>query len=229
MKVKQYTIKGTAKGEIDLKDSVFALPWNSDLVHQVIVSYQANERSGNAHTKDRSEVSGGGKKPWKQKGTRRARHGSTRSPIWTKGGVAHGPRNEKDYSQKVNQKMKLKALGTLLSHKLQEGKIIPLDSVLDITKTKEADEIVTTLAEKVPGFETLYTRTNPNNILFTVSDATSEEAIKALRNIPCVKVILASRLNPVQVARARYIVLADADSVNTLLSSRLAVISKKSQ
>ncbi len=228
MKLTTYNTKGTSAGDIQLQDAVFGLPWNADLIHQVLVSYQANERNGNAHTKNRSEVSGGGKKPWKQKGTGKARHGSTRSPIWVKGGVAHGPRNEKDYSQKINQKMRLKALGVLLSAKASDGTLLPLSEAIDVVKTKDGETLFTTLAAKVSGFETLYTKTNKNNILVCATETMPDETVRALRNLPCVSVISATRLNAMQVARARYIVLADAASVDTLLGSRLARISKKS-
>ena len=93
----------------------------------------SNKRTNLAHTKDRSEVSGGGKKPWQQKGLGRARHGSTRSPIWVHGGVAHGPRNDKNFERKINKKMKIKALYTILSRKMKEGEIVNLlaDTTVD--------------------------------------------------------------------------------------------------
>ena len=103
---KVYNQSGKEVGEIKLPANVFGLSWNADLVHQVITSMLSDSRVIYAHTKTRGQVSGGGKKPWQQKGTGRARHGSIRSPLWVGGGVTHGPRNDKDYSRKVNKKMK---------------------------------------------------------------------------------------------------------------------------
>ena len=100
METQIYNQKGEVVKKLKLSEEVFALPWNADLVHQVVVSMTSNQRDNIAHTKNRGDVRGGGKKPWRQKGTGRARHGSNRSPIWRGGGVTFGPTNEKNWSKK---------------------------------------------------------------------------------------------------------------------------------
>ena len=118
-----YNLKNEKTGTIELPDKIFAAKWNAVLVKQVLDAQAANGHEPWAHTKNRSEVSGGGRKPWRQKGTGRARHGSTRSPIWVGGGKAHGPRNDRDYTQKVNKKMKRLALFATLSKKMKDGEL----------------------------------------------------------------------------------------------------------
>ena len=108
METKIYNQKGKPAGKIALPEAVFGVPWNADLVHQVVNSLRSKARTPVAHTKNRGEVRGGGKKPWQQKGIGKARHGSIRSPIWVGGGVTHGPRNDKNYDRKVNKKAKRK-------------------------------------------------------------------------------------------------------------------------
>ncbi|MHB8913732.1 MAG: 50S ribosomal protein L4, partial [Minisyncoccota bacterium] len=122
-----FSMDGAKVGTFTLPESLFTAPWRSDLVHQVTTAMQANARQNRAHTKDRSEVSGGGKKPWKQKGTGQARVGSTRSPIWRHGGITFGPRNERDYGEKINKKMRMGALVSVLSRKAKDGEIILVD------------------------------------------------------------------------------------------------------
>lgn len=111
-------------GQIELPEQFFGVKWNSDLVHQALVSQLANRRDPIAHAKTRAEVRGGGKKPWRQKGTGRARHGSTRSPIWVGGGVTHGPRNDKSYAKKINRRMNRLAISAVLSKKLKDNEIV---------------------------------------------------------------------------------------------------------
>lgn len=121
MKAPVYNMKNEKVGEMDVSDAVFNRPWNADLVHQVIRVKQANHRLPWAHTKTRDAVRGGGIKPWRQKGTGRARHGSRRSPLWKGGGVTFGPSNERSFEQKINKKMARVALHCLLSKKFSDG------------------------------------------------------------------------------------------------------------
>src|SRR5882724_8931234 len=138
-----YNVQGKETGKITLPESIFGLPWNADLVHQVVVAMQANARQNVAHTKDRGEVRGGGKKPWQQKGTGRARHGSSRSPIWKGGGVTHGPRNDKIYARKINRAARQKALLVVLSRKYRDGELTFVDSLsFDTPKAKMAKDFL---------------------------------------------------------------------------------------
>ncbi len=137
MKTSLYNLKGETIGEVDLPEKFFGSEWNPDLVHQVLMAQAANRRSPWAHAKGRGEVRGGGVKPWKQKHTGRARHGSIRSPIWKGGGVSHGPKKDRNYTQKVNKKMARAAIFSVLSKKLAEGELRVVDSLdLGAPKTK---------------------------------------------------------------------------------------------
>lgn len=127
IKVKVYNSQGEASGEMDFP-KVLETAWNPSLVHQVVNALLANRRQPIAHTKGRGDVRGGGKKPWKQKGTGRARHGSIRSPLWKGGGVTFGPSNEKIYTQKINKQMAKKAFLSVLSKKASEGEVKVLES-----------------------------------------------------------------------------------------------------
>src|ERR1700735_5511988 len=150
-----YNLQNEKVGTMELPADIFGARWNAALVKQVIDAQLANRRSPWAHTKTRGEVSGGGKKPWRQKGTGRARHGSTRSPLWVGGGVAHGPRNDKNFSRKINKKMKAKALYTILSRKMKDGEVLFVDSfTFKAPKTKEALSVLKNLST-VSGFNQL--------------------------------------------------------------------------
>jgi large subunit ribosomal protein L4 len=132
-----YNLQNEKVGTMELPAKVFGTKWSPILVKQVLEAQLANARSPWAHTKNRAEVRGGGKKPWAQKGTGRARHGSTRSPIWVGGGKSHGPRNDRDYSQKVNKKMKRTALFSVLSKKAKDGEVKVFESLMiEAPKTK---------------------------------------------------------------------------------------------
>ena len=155
-------IQGKKVSTLKLNDEIFNVKFNEALVHSVIVNYLANQRQGTQSTKTRSEVSGGGKKPWRQKGTGRARHGSTRSPIWIKGGIALGPK-PRSYNYRVNKKEKQNAIKMILSNKIAEKNIIVVDEIkLKEMKTKEVATILNNL--KVEGKTLLLLEENNNEI-----------------------------------------------------------------
>lgn len=205
METKIYNQKGEEAGKIKLPDSVFGLPRNDDLVHQVVVSMQANKRTPVAHAKGRSEVSGGGKKPWRQKGTGRARHGSSRSPIWRGGGVTHGPDKEKNYTKKINRKMMTNAFYTVISQKLRDNNILFLDKFdLQESKTKKADEILNSIS-KVKNYEELKTKKRNKALVATPQ---KEEIIeKSFRNIPGMNISETRNLNVSDLLKYKYLIL----------------------
>lgn len=201
-----YNQKGKSVGKLELPQSIFGLPWNGDLVHQVVTAMQANARTPVAHTKTRGEVRGGGKKPWKQKGTGRARHGSSRSPIWKGGGITHGPRNEKDYTQKINKKMKVQALYTVLSEKLRKGQILFVEELaLKNIKTKDAVSVINDLSG-VKGFERIVGGKKPNT--YITVPAKNDTLKKSFANIPTVEIDEIRNLNPVDLLAFRYIIIS---------------------
>jgi large subunit ribosomal protein L4 len=219
MKATVYNQKGTKAGEVNLPEAVFGARWNPDLVHQVVTSMQANERMGTAHTKDRSEVAGGGRKPWKQKGTGRARHGSTRSPIWRHGGVTHGPRNEKDYSQKINTKMKAAALYSVLSEKLRQNEVIFVDSLgFEAPKAKEAKAVLGSLGT-IEGCATLSTK-RKNAALIAVFDL-HEAVSKSFANMGNVKVEAVRNLNARDAMDYKYVVIAAPQESIAFLEAKM--------
>lgn len=217
METKVYNQSGKETGKFTLPESVFGLPWNADLVHEVVRLMNSNSRSNIAHTKTRGEVRGGGKKPWKQKGTGRARHGSTRSPIWVGGGIAHGPRNDKNFSRKINKKVRVKALCTILSKKFKEGEILFLDQVsMSAPKAKDAKVFLASVS-KVKGFEKLATKKSNAAIIATESKDVSVE--KSFRNFGNVAVEEFRNINPVSVLNHTYLILANpSESLKSLVS-----------
>jgi large subunit ribosomal protein L4 len=214
-----YNIQGKESGKLLLPESIFALPWNADLVHQVVVSEESSRRTPVAHTKDRGEVRGGGKKPWKQKGTGRARHGSTRSPIWVGGGVAHGPRNDKNYARKVNRKMKAKALFTILAKKQRDGEIIFIDSLsFAEPKTKFGKGFIDTIG-KVKGFERLSTK--KTNKAYIAASASEKEVKRVFSNFGSVEVGDVRNLHPVDVLKYKYLVITKPEEAFKMLQTKL--------
>lgn len=219
MKIKVYDIKGKEKEEISLPEEIFGLELNNDLVHQVTVSMMSNQRQVISHTKGRGDVSGGGKKPWKQKGTGRARHGSSRSPIWKGGGVTFGPTNERNFDKKINKKAKTKALFQVLSQKLKDGEIIFVDSVsFETPKTKQAVEMLKDLS-KVKGFENILTK-NKNSALITNTEL-NQNNVKSFANLANVKTDELRKLNVLDLLKYKYLVISNPKETLELLASKL--------
>ncbi len=188
MKADVYNLKNEVVGTIDLPSNVFDTKWNAILVKQVLEAQVANKRQPWAHVKDRSEVSGGGKKPWRQKGTGRARHGSTRSPLWVGGGKAFGPRNDKDYSQKVNKKMKRVALFAALSKKAKDGEVKVFETLtIDQPKTRA-------LASALHGILAMKKGAKRYDVLL-VSDNANKNLFRASTNLQKTKALGADSLN----------------------------------
>ncbi len=210
-----YNSKGAEVGKYELPQDVFGLPWNADLVHQVLQSLQTSIRKTVAHTKMRGDVRGGGKKPWQQKGTGRARHGSTRSPIWVGGGVTHGPRNDKNFDRKVNQKMRAKALYTILSRKMQQGEVIFMDSLaMSGPKTKDAKEIFGSIG-KIEAYKRISGK--KSNALVMALENKNEAIEKSFRNFSNVKVNEARNLSPLELAKYKYVMFVNpAESVKAI-------------
>jgi large subunit ribosomal protein L4 len=220
METKIYNQKGKESGTLKLDEKVFGLPWNADLVHQVITSMMSNARKPIAHTKTRGEVRGGGKKPWRQKGTGRARHGSTRSPIWVGGGVAHGPRNDKNFERKVNKKMKAKALYTILSKKMRDGEVLFVDSLsFDKPKTKDAVAVLKGLSS-IKGFETLATKRK--NAAYIAIKEQNDNVKKSFGNYGAVEVSPVSNINPVDIMNYKYVVIADPEASVSFISGKMS-------
>lgn len=210
MKTKVYNQQGQEIKEIDLPDNIFGLKINHDLIHQAYLAQRANSRSAIANTKTRKEVRGGGRKPWKQKGTGRARHGSIRSPLWRGGGVVFGPTNERNYSQKINKRMNRQAILMALSSKAESGEVLVLDSlVLNEIKTKKAFNILKALPIKG---KTLIAQPDKDKI-----------AQKSFRNVPGAKTILANSLNVLDLMDNRNLIITE-NGINTVKNTFLKQI-----
>lgn len=193
-----YNTEGKEIGAVELDDAVFGVPVDGRLVQRAILAQQADARKSIAHTKTRSEVRGGGKKPWRQKGTGRARHGSIRSPLWIGGGVTFGPRNVRNYRVKINAKERKKALKMALSAKTKEKKLFVLDTVeLAGPKTK----LLVRMLKHFPFGTKRVLLVQPK------PDAT---VTKAARNIPSVSTIAANSLNVRDCLAAEYLFLSKA-------------------
>jgi large subunit ribosomal protein L4 len=201
-KAKLYDLQGKLVGEKELSAEVFGVAVKPTVVHEVMVGMQANARGPWAHTKTRGEVSGGGKKPWRQKGTGRARHGSIRSPIWSGGGITFGPRSERDYSKKINRKTKKQALLMTLSDKVANEKLLLVESLAAKDgKTKAVAGLLAKLPVK--------------GRLALLLPGRDEMLARGTRNLKAVRLSQVGNLSLLDVLRAEY-VLATPDAVAKL-------------
>lgn len=205
-----YNQAGDKVKEIELNPKVFGVEVKPEVVSQAINIQQANARAVLAHAKDRSEISGGGRKPWRQKGTGRARHGSIRSPLWRGGGVTFGPSNDRNFELKINKKEKRKALLMGLSDKAAHDKVIVLDAFsLEEAKTKKFNDVLKNLKlrEVKPGKDE---KKKPEPRVLVVLPEKNEAAYKASRNIVKADTILANNLNVADVVKAQYLVIPES-------------------
>lgn len=193
--IKVYNLEGKEVEELKLADSVFGLPLNADLVHQVAVAITGNMRQVLAHTKNRGERAGSGKKPWKQKGTGRARVGSVRTPVWRKGGVAFGPRSDRNFKKKVNRKMNAKAIAMVLSGKVKDKELVVVENFeLKNKKTKEMAKAIGSL--KVKG-----------RALISYCEKEKDMRITS-RNIKKVENTLTAQLNVLDMLNNKYLIMS---------------------
>ena len=214
-----YNQQGKETGKIKLSEAVFGAKWNADLVHQVVTAIKANRRVAIAHTKDRSEVRGGGRKPWRQKGTGRARHGSRRSPIWVGGGVTHGPSKDRDFSQKTTRKMRVGALLASLSAKVRDNEVLFVDALsFAAPKTADAKTTLEQLAG-VKGFEDLSTKKH-NAALIAVSGR-DENVYKSFNNLGNIEVEEVRNLNAEDVLTYKYIIFVNPEEAQKTLESKI--------
>ena len=190
--VSVYNMEGKEVGTIDLNDAVFGVEVNEHLVHMAVVAQLANKRQGTQKAKTRSEVSGGGRKPWRQKGTGHARQGSTRSPQWTGGGVVFAP-VPRDYSFKLNKKEKRAALKSALTSRVQNNKLIVVDELkFDEIKTKK--------------FQAVLDNLKVSKALVVLAD-NDEKVVMSARNIPAVKTALTSTINVYDILKGDTVIL----------------------
>lgn len=195
LKTPLYSINGEKKGDIELPESVFGMASNDTLLHQIYVAISANLRSPIAHTKDRGERAGSGKKPWKQKGTGRARAGAVRSPLWRKGGVTFGPTKDRNFSKETNRKMRQKALCVALSEKLRSEKIRVVETfAFETRKTKD----FATLLEKLG--------TRPGKALLGFSGS-ERDIEKMSRNIDKTTNVLSENMSAYDLLNHEYLVV----------------------
>ncbi len=200
MQEKLYNQEGEEIGKVDLPAEIFNVELNPDLVHQAVVAQMANARKVIAHTKDRSEKRGGGRKPWRQKGTGRARHGSIRSPIWRGGGVTFGPTKDRNFKKNINKKMKQKALLMVLSSKNKDKEMVLMDKIdLTESRTKLMVGLLNNLKDKL--------KKDLSKSVLIVLPKTDLKISRAVRNIPKIKTIRADSLNVLDILNHHYLLI----------------------
>lgn len=215
-----FSMEGKKVSSIALPQKLFGEPWRPDLVHQVTTALLANKRQNRAHTKDRSEVSGGGKKPWQQKGTGQARHASIRSPLWRHGGITFGPRTERNYSEKINRKMKSGALTSVLSRKAKDGELILIDSLaFAAPKTATAKATLMALAKSAEAKGLVEKKKNSVLIALTSYNV---NAVKSFNNFANVATEELRNINPLDVATYKYLVIENPKESFKILLSRVS-------
>jgi large subunit ribosomal protein L4 len=202
LKIKVYNQAAEPVKDLELSANIFAVEASHELLHQAMVAQMANSRQVLAHTKDRSEVSGGGKKPWKQKGTGRARVGSSRSPIWIGGGVTFGPTKDRNFKKKINQKMKQKAMFMVLTDRVKNNALVVLDSLeLAEFKTKKFNEILSAIEKKVLN--------NDRRDVLIINDAKDDKVKYSGRNLVGTKIINLENVNLLDLLNYKNLLLTE--------------------
>lgn len=204
-KVHVYNIEGKQTEEISLDETIFGVKIQPELIQFVVQAQRANAHIPFAHTKGRADVRGGGRKPWKQKGTGNARHGSIRSPLWRGGGVTFGPTKDRNMTKKVNQKERRKAIRMMLSDKVAHDALIVIDSFADLTgKTKQTAELL----KKLPAKD--------KSVLIAVGEK-NEIVTRSSKNITRLNTILADSINVADLLKFEYLIL-DKTGIDTIVA-----------
>ncbi|MBU4217292.1 50S ribosomal protein L4 [Candidatus Parcubacteria bacterium] len=206
IKTKLYNQKAETVGEIELSENIFGVKTNNDLIHQAYVAQLGNERQVLAHTKTKGEVRGGGKKPWRQKGTGRARSGSSRSPIWIGGGVTFGPLKDRNFKKEINKKMKQKAMFMVLSDRMASEAMAILDEVkMSEFKTKTFNEIVGNMEEKA-----MKKIENKRRSVLIIDSSNDDKVKYSGRNLVGVKIINLDNINIFDLLKYRNLIITKA-------------------
>ncbi|HPW34300.1 MAG TPA: 50S ribosomal protein L4 [Candidatus Paceibacterota bacterium] len=205
IKVPVYNLDKKEVNAIEVPSGLFGVKWNADLVHQALITQKANSRNVIAHAKGRGEVRGGGKKPWKQKGTGRSRHGSIRSPLWSGGGITFGPNKERIFERKINKKMNQKAIFSSLSDKFKKNRVMVVETFSKtISKTKDFGKLVKNIL------------TPKETTTFIFSDK-NKNSYKGARNISKVFHLSPKSLNVYDITRPKKIII-EKDAIDEIIA-----------